>query len=231
MDSVYHANGGSAFFADSYLKKEPKQIRGLLNIEDDDLAVRIGICGAHGTGKSTLARRLSNELNIPLIEQVSRTVKGMGYRINKNSDVLSQVAIWLGQLHEQLEYEHFITDRTLIDHFSYASWLNEHKEFGIDKHIINAMGNITSNIVQSQYSVIFYLPISWSLKANGIRSTDKRYQQEIDELILRYLNSFDVEYIPLPGSSNKKLDVALNVITDSGLLDGLDDDDDEEDDA
>ncbi len=38
------------------------------------MQLRIGICGAHGTGKTTLAQDLSEALGLPLITESARTV-------------------------------------------------------------------------------------------------------------------------------------------------------------
>lgn len=227
----YSPNGSSAFIGENWNYTGISSIKGLLNIDNSEgESVRIGLVGAQGVGKTSLASKLATTIDIPLIEQVSRTVKGLGFKINKNSDIKSQIAIWLGQLHEQLSYTNFITDRTLLDHFAYLSWLDKHNDLGIDKYIVRALGNITSGIMYEQYSTIFYLPICWQPKVNGIRSTDKRYQKEIDEILVYYLNAFGIDFFPLPGSTKHKFDLAMSYIEQTGLLQNLESDDEYEDD-
>jgi nicotinamide riboside kinase len=232
-NDMYKARGGSAFYAQSWEQRPAsRNVRGVLNLEGsaDGLPVRIGLCGSHGTGKTSLARKLSKEIGIPLIEQVPRTVADMGFHLNEDTTVMSQLAIWLGQVHEQLDYEHFISDRTLLDHYAYATYMVGHRRLGSEKYIINALGNITSNIMYDQYSVIFYLPPKKTIRGNGVRSTDKTFQQEIDKIILNYLDAWEIEFIPLIGTLSAKAEFAMNYLTDTGILDSLDDEiDDDED--
>lgn len=220
-------NGASAYYAESWEDIKPTPIQGLLNMDlADNFPCRIGISGAQGSGKYLLASRIAKKLNIPLIEHVPRTVKDMGFTLNKKSDVMAQLTIWLGQLHEQLSFYHFISDHTLIDHYAHMTWVARHTDPGLYRYLVNAIGNITAGVVDEQYSVIFYIPSTPTalMQTNGYRSTDKKYRREIDELILHFLNSFEVEYFPLPGVHNDKYKMAMDHIEGSGMLESLADD-------
>lgn len=216
-EADFGLDGSAAFFAEQWDDVAPKPIKGLLNFDADDMPCRIGIAGSHGVGKSTLANAIAEELNIPIIENLSRTAKKLGYTINKKSDINSQLAIWIGQLYEQVSVYNFVCDRTIVDHYAYLTWLNRHNDLGIDRYLVTALGNLTESIVNEQYAIVFYVPISYPIESNGVRSTDKKYQKEIDQLVLHFLNSWGVEYMPLPGTHDQKFNAAMNYIRETGL--------------
>ena len=83
-----------------------------------------------------------------------------------------------------------ISDRSWIDKCAYSQAL-PHKEELIDAyHIIysEAFPGVGEN---DRY---FYFPPRFPIEANGIRSVDIEYQNEIDLLIRFYLDYFNVPY-------------------------------------
>jgi predicted ATPase len=89
--------------------------------------LRIYVCGAHSTGKTTLARHLARELGLPLINEVARQVMAEleisfeSLRVN-----LEQVASYQKQVFQrQMEVEErypdgFVSDRTFCN-LAYAA--------------------------------------------------------------------------------------------------------------
>lgn len=212
-------DGTSAFHVQMWDDTPDKVIKSLIPwAHPEQTPLRIAIAGAHGTGKTTLARSLNRDVRIPIIERISRTVMELGYDINKKSDIRAQLAMWLAQYHEQLDITEFVTDRCLLTHLAYATWLQRYTDMGIDAHLVNALGNITASVYNEQYTVAFYLPICWPLRNNGVRSRDKKYQEQIDEIVREYLHAFYVDYLPLPGSSKQKRDDAIGYLKDYGLI-------------
>jgi deoxyadenosine/deoxycytidine kinase len=187
--------------------------------DPDAVPLRIGICGAHGTGKNKLAKRLGRELDLPVISHVPRTVKNLGLQLNRQADMNTQIAIWLAQINEQIDLFEFVADRTIIETVAYATLMVKDSEDKIDAYIVNAMANMTMALFNSQYTVVFYLPpTNEPIRNNGYRNRDLYYQAEIDKQILYYLSCFNVDYFPLQGNESKRYKLAMEYMADSGLL-------------
>ncbi|MBK6566185.1 MAG: ATP-binding protein [Saprospiraceae bacterium] len=145
--------------------------------------MKIALSGAHGTGKSTLANFLRDEMvkmnkvamvtpEIP--RMICETVNDKEYfRRGKNS-LLKQLLILIGQLVFEEQYrsniEIQICDRTLIDHWAYTLSIfgSEIKE-----------GNFTEIYEEfisqhcKSYDKIFYIPIEFNPVDDGLREQDE----------------------------------------------------------
>ncbi|MEW6771820.1 MAG: ATP-binding protein [Bacillota bacterium] len=89
--------------------------------------MRIAITGAHGTGKTTLARALSKELGLPLISEQARLV-AKEMEINSCEDLLRnpelarefQERVLEEQIRAQLAHpQGFVSDRCTLDCIAY----------------------------------------------------------------------------------------------------------------
>jgi hypothetical protein len=181
--------------------------------------LRIGICGAHGVGKNRFAKKIGRELELPVISHIPRTVKNIGFNLNRTADIHTQMAIWLAQINEQVDMFEFVSDRTLIETLAYSKLMVNDSKDKKDAYLVNALTNLTMALFNSQYTVIFYLPTnSEPIKNNGFRNRDLYYQAEIDEQILYYLSCFNVDYFPLQGSEGKRHALAMEYLHDTGLL-------------
>lgn len=220
MGDEYVANGSFAFHSQMWENTHQTDIRP--HIEwgvPEEVPLRIGISGAHGVGKNKLAKKLAVNLEIPIISHVPRTVKNLGLELNRGGDIFTQVAVWLGQINEQVELFEFVSDRTLIDYLAYSRIMLDSHGSEIDEYLITALCNLTYSLFNSQYTIVFYIPPDNSyIKNNGFRSRDRGYQAEVDELIRYYLSCFNVDYFPLQGSEINKYKLAMDYLEDSGLL-------------
>lgn len=219
MDGGKISNGSTAFYVDLWEDKTQTQIRSIVGWDDPDLVpMRIGIVGSFGTDKNILARSLADTIGISLIERVPRTVRGMGYELNKDCPLEAVIAMWYGQLAEQYEVPEFVTDHTLLTYAAYANYIATISGTDGQRALVTAMTNATMNIFNEQYSIVFYLPPGQEIRNNGIRSRNKKFQAEIDSIILKFLTNFDVDYFPLPGDAVQKFDIAMMFLEDAGFL-------------
>ena len=89
--------------------------------------LRIYVCGAHSTGKTTLARHISRELGLPLINEVARQViaefeisfETLRVDLNRAGDY--QREVFRRQIEVEQRYpEGFVSDRS-FDNLAYAA--------------------------------------------------------------------------------------------------------------
>ncbi|RMG13398.1 MAG: hypothetical protein D6731_12215 [Planctomycetota bacterium] len=91
------------------------------------LPLRIYVCGAHSTGKTTLARHLARELGLPLINEVARQVMAElelsfeSLRVDLGKVAEYQAEVFRRQMEVEERYpEGFVSDRTFCN-LAYAA--------------------------------------------------------------------------------------------------------------
>lgn len=168
-------------------------------------ALKIGILGCAGLGKSTIANSVSKELDIPYLnsKDITRPIlKKFDYRYSENYFVesfLSNKEIEFELVDKRLEEEHilsggFVTDRTTLECFCYAflslgTYTEE--EFTMLEEICR------SNM--ANYTHLFRLPINsgW-LEENGVRTMNIHLQRQIDLLIKGVIQEWNLPVIDIP---------------------------------
>jgi nicotinamide riboside kinase len=134
--------------------------------------MKVYFIGGHSVGKTTLAKYVSKEYNIPMISEVARMVLSekemhldtLRYDLDQVDDYQRQ--IFHRQLEEEKRYPSFVSDRSFLDCLSYAA---QHARIlpelmtdpKIEKHL---------PILRDDSSYIFFVrPSKVTLKADGIR--------------------------------------------------------------
>jgi len=162
--------------------------------------MKIGFTGTHGTGKSTLAKRVAEEYSLPLITGITRQLQEKGYPINEQGTLESQMCIASAQLASEIAAATFVSDRTFIDQLAYAT-IN-----GLPKEYLDLLRILTCRSL-IDYDIIFYIPIqSFILEDDKIRSTDSAYRKAIDLQIQTLLKELldDRMYIKVSGGFDKE---------------------------
>ncbi|HHV62354.1 MAG TPA: ATP-binding protein [Firmicutes bacterium] len=146
--------------------------------------MRIGICGAESTGKSTLARALSTRLGLELISEQARYVaKELGITdLNEGypRELLEEFQ-WRcleAQIGVESRHEDFISDRTVIDNLSY--WLVDH---GTARYTdtINYWERVRNYLSRRPYDLIIYArPDGVPFEVDGFRHNDPDHRGAID---------------------------------------------------
>lgn len=184
--------------------------------------MKIALTGAHGTGKSTLAKFLQLEMEkrnliasvtpeVPRL--ICETVNDKEYFRRGNNSLLKQSLILLGQLiieeqsRDNVDIQ--ICDRTLFDHWAYSLSL-----FGAEiasGNYIEVYENFISQHCKS-YDIIFYIPIEFKPLDDGTREGDEMFQAEIDTLITGLLKKHKIEYKTITGSVENRCKTILDTI-------------------
>lgn len=160
------------------------------------------LTGAHSTGKSTLMDALRTIPGYSFSQSVTRT---SGAILNQDGDEDGQKKI----LKAIIEYESmhnvyvkdYILDRSFIDFYAYTVYL----------HRRNKITDETLDLIERElikrrdhYTMVFYLPIEFDIEQDGVRSNDKSFQQEIDEIIQEVLTKYEFSFVPVSGTIEER---------------------------
>ena len=165
--------------------------------------MRIAFTGAQGTGKTTLMNELKNGPLLPHYtfydEVVRNLVKRTGISINREADDHSQTAITNEQIRLASETT-FNTpdaffDRCIVD--SHAFTIYDYISGQISKRVYQYSREMLKMIfIYFPYDMIIYIPPKIQLVEDGVRDTDVRYRNKIDQLMSEILNYNSIKSSP-----------------------------------
>ena len=168
--------------------------------------------GAHGTGKSTLVNELNKNLNLPIVESVSRqcqsVVKKMG---------------WEPYGDHQSEYQLMTTEFAFWDFERICEWnincLMVRSPIDVVAYMLAnkdpRVGEYVEKLIQLKTrgcfagSTMFYLPIEFELVDDNCRPMDSEYQKLVDKYMVELANILELELIPITGSVRDRVEKCL----------------------
>ena len=179
---------------------------------------RIGLCGAQGTGKSTLSGALAEELRLPLIEEQARIAAKLFGITRPSRDMKERpelaLAFEIQCLILQLQSEEqnkrgFVSDRTLIDIAVYWNKWLAHKSPTVLNRFIYELCEHRSQT----YDLVVYVPPEIVLVNDRFRSTDPDYQAEMDFLMRAMLKVCNPRtWIKVTGTVKERVNQVISVI-------------------
>lgn len=148
--------------------------------------MKIAISGASGTGKTTLARMISEHYQIPINPIGSRTVaKEMGFDNPYDVDkaglrVEFQEKLFDAKREWELTHDSFVTDRSYLDNLTYcvlhmAEHLTEEKVFEYQR------------MMSIYHATVVLSRASFQKLDDGIRQTNAMYHQYYELLLMSAL--------------------------------------------
>lgn len=170
--------------------------------------MKIAICGAHGTGKTTLAKDLSSLLKIPLL---AGTLKQYWHNIGVYdfeklpSDIRTVCQNYILQnfINTEDSNNEFVADRSVLDYLAYTELDTDMPE--------NQMG-VYRLLVQSRiknYDLLIYCPIEFEVESEHLRA-DLGKREKIDNLIKGYLQKWrPANYLQVNGSPDQRVETVL----------------------
>ncbi len=170
--------------------------------------MKIAITGAQGVGKTTLAKQINQEYpDFTILPEAARLAMEAGYRLDETAT--TETELWL--IAKQLELESleskWVADRCGIDLLAYI-----HHLFAEEKDLIEFA---TKTLVPrfSNYDLVLYLPGGqFAIEDDGVRTTDIKFQQEIDRKVKDILEAHQISFIEIVGTPIERLDKVKNLI-------------------
>ena len=167
--------------------------------------MRIFFCGAPGVGKSTLVHKIAEQIPSLVVHD-------------------SMSALFMKSKEEQFESSTF---QNKVNLYCLNIFLNSDKDLIMSRSIIDSLALNTDKIsleyIQSlvfdsirEDDFYFYLPIEFEVseREDGLRSTDKDYQSEIDKKIFNIFCRFPSKskYL-ISGSIESRVSKILEIVT------------------
>lgn len=174
--------------------------------------MRIGICGTHGTGKTTLLDALRKEerfKNFTFCNEVTRWVKNLGFDINEQGNDNTQELIIMRHIYNVFMNTHMITDRTILDTIVYSKYLLEKGQ--ITDEMYMKVGHAWLNTMPF-YNILFYVAPEFELFDDGVRSVNTEFQAEIHRLFERAIEKYNIDVIKISGTVNERVQQILEVV-------------------
>jgi nicotinamide riboside kinase len=163
-------------------------------------ARRVVIVGSFSTGKTTLAEKMARKLGLPLLPEAAREVSELGFKLDKDATPETETLIFLKQYNNEISTPEFVADRSLIDTMAYAGWVLDNQPRRKEIALWEECVELAERSLRTNYSHVFYLPIEFPIVVDDLRPDDPAFQKEIDERVIRLLDSHSIKYHALTGS-------------------------------
>ncbi len=167
---------------------------------------RIVVVGSFSTGKTTLAERLARDLRLPLLPETAREVVELGFKLDKDANAETETLIFLKQYNNEISTPEFVGDRSLIDVMAYAGWVLDNQPRRKENALWEECEELAERSLRTNYSNVFYLPIEFPIVADGLRPMDPEFQKEIDQRIVRLLDTHSIAYKTVTGSVEERVE-------------------------
>lgn len=170
--------------------------------------MKISISGTHSIGKTTLIEQLRKEGEFKdwvFIPGPTRTLKELGFSINNedsNYDPTQMMCLAIDIQNLQKQGNIF-QDRSLLDTVIYTMYLMKEKK--VSKEVGRVVKDIFLSFV-NQYD-LFIIPSKDDvpLVQDGIRNEDHDFRNQIEELMFECLDSEQLNYIVVSGTTEERI--------------------------
>lgn len=173
--------------------------------------MKIALVGAHNTGKTCLFHRMQSCYKFEGYEffpEVVREVQRSGFSINEGADDATQLAMCAHHLNH-LTWENFVTDRCLLDNYVYAKVLSQYKNAKVSFPCVQTIYHYFDT-TKDKIDFYIYCPISFEMREDGIRTIDKKFQEDIDTAFQNVLKCINPDKVlKVEGSTDERFDQVL----------------------
>lgn len=187
---------------------------------------RIIFIGAHGTGKSTLAKELSSILSMPVVESVAREA-AKDFRILENECMISSN---IPERYRKNAYQKVLCS---MSYWDFMRWVGAEVPCIMTRCPLDTIayamaddditGHTTSECLKVlqeddkfrkalESSLFVYLPIEFGIEDDGVRPTDVEFQSRVDEAMHKLMNMFGILPQEVSGTVEERLNSILQHI-------------------
>lgn len=169
--------------------------------------IRIVFTGAQGTGKTTLVNAIAEKYNINTLSIAREQATETGWTPATPGSVEYQKDLY-NKLYKALSYKKpYVSDRALSCVAAYT----------FNHALLNMDNTDFKKLADNQYKkfckfhnenpdvLIVYTPIEFEIENDGLRSTDKEVQTQIDFLIKNILDTTGAEYLTVTGTVEERM--------------------------
>lgn len=159
--------------------------------------MRIALVGTHNSGKTTLFNMMKSDSMFKTYDfegEKIRDLYNLGFGINEGAGDDSQLALAFLNTTTLFNYRlhsDVVFDRCLLDNYIYAKYLS--KKGIVSERVVDLIGSYLPRHLD-EFSVIFICSPEFSFEDDGVRDTNKEFQEEIHNLFLEYINGLDSYY-------------------------------------
>ena len=160
--------------------------------------MKIGIMGAHCTGKSHLAVEIAERLGNGKSWLLSEGARQCPFPVNSSMSVKSQR--WL--VARQIAVEHcagrdglVVCDRTILDPIVYAIWMMETTNNHEVVRFLDAAVPFALDWYRAEYDLVVWCrPDGSPMAPDGFRDTDPDFQKRIDAIFERMVKGYGLNF-------------------------------------
>lgn len=171
------------------------------------MGIKILITGTHSTGKSTLLNELKEQKefnSFRFIGGVTREAKLFGIDINEQGGEDTQLFCVCSDVLNLLksQKDNVIFDRSIIDTFIYSKYLFLRSQ--ISRTTMTIIRELYLKYINS-FDFIFWLRPEFEIKDDGVRSINRDFQVDIDQLFEEEFLFREINQITLSGTVEERI--------------------------
>jgi nicotinamide riboside kinase len=162
--------------------------------------LKVAFIGTHGVGKTTLCYDLAavlkrRDVHVDIVKEVARLSP---LPINRQTSLDAQTWILTTQVAEEIRsaaaHQVVVCDRSVLDNYAYLAFAAGRVK-PIERFVDHWM---------KTYDLLFKVPMSGEVSADGVRDTDEFFMRSIDQLVDSLLAEKKIPHQTLPAGERSR---------------------------